>query len=185
MKEIIWHGRGGQGAVMASRILTTAVVKDGKRAVGFPSFGAERRGAPVMAFTRLDDKPIREKTQIYNPDCVIVIDPELMHHVNVFQGVKIDGILVLNTPEQPEGHYDENIAVVGTVDATRIGLEEIGRPITNTAMLGAFARTTDWVSLPSIISSLKEYFQGPSVESNIRCVQRGYEETKITRVRGD
>lgn len=181
MKEIIWHGRGGQGAVVAARVLATAFVQEGKPAMAFPKFGFERRGAPVMAFTRFDDKPIRRKTQIYYPDCLIVIDPKLMRTVGVFQGLKPEGILVLNTIEPVTQQLHPNLTIIGSVDATKIGLEEMGRPITNTAMLGAFAHTTGWIPLDSIRSSLKEYLSGNTLRQNIRCVQRGYEETKVIR----
>lgn len=184
MKEIRWHGRGGQGAVVAARILATAFDREGKSAVAVPMFGGERRGAPVLAFTRFDDKPIREKTLIYHPDCVVVIDPRLMRSVDVFEGIKPDGILVIDATEQVTERYHQNIIAVGSVDATKIGLEEIGRPITNTCMLGAFARTTGWVQLDPILSGLAEYFSGGMLQNNIRCAQRGYEETKVIRFGG-
>ena len=181
MKEIRWHGRGGQGAVVAARVLATAFVREDKIAMAFPKFGAERRGAPVVAFNGFSDKPIREKTELYHPDCLIVIDPLLMRNVNVFQGIKANGILVMNGTHPMTEQYPENLRVIGLVDATRIGLEEIGRPISNSTMLGAFARTTDWVKLDSILTSLEEYFTGGVLQKNIRCVQRGYEETRVTK----
>lgn len=182
MKEIRWHGRGGQGAVVAARVLAIAMDKEGKSIMAFPKFGAERRGAPVMAFTGFDDKPIREKTQLYHPDCLVVIDSTLIHSVkNIFEGTKAGAILVVNAAEPVTEPYHHNLVTIGTVDATTIGLVEIGRPITNTPMLGAFARTTGWVQLNSILSGLEEYFTGTVLEKNIRCVQRAYEETKIAK----
>ena len=180
MKEIRWHGRGGQGAVVAARVLATAFDKEGKAAMAFPKFGTERRGAPVMAFSGFDDKPIRQKTQLYHPDCLIVIDAQLMNSVNIYDGIKAGTTLIINAAEPVTERYHENLGVVGAVDATWIALQEIGRPITNTSMLGAFARTTEWVKLDSILVSLGEYFNGPALEKNIRCVRRAYEETKIT-----
>lgn len=162
-------------------MLATAFDREGKYVMAFPKFGAERRGAPVTAFSAFDEKPIKQKTQLYNPDCLIVIDPRLMRSVNVFDGLKAGGILVINATEPIAERYHRNLAVVGAVDATSIGLQEIGRPITNSAMLGAFARTTDWVKLDSILSSLGESFTGQALENNIRCAQRAYDETIITR----
>jgi len=181
MKEIRWHGRGGQGAVVAARVLTTSFDREGKSAIAIPKFGAERRGAPVIAYTGFDDKPIRAKTQLYHPDCLIVIDPLLIRTADVFEGIRTNGILVIASTEPVTEQLHQNLGVVGFVDATRIGLEEIGRPITNTCMLGAFARTTDWVQLDSILRGLGEYFTGNILQKNIRCVQRGYEETRVIK----
>lgn len=182
MKEITWHGRGGQGAVLAAKVLATAFMKEGKAAMTFPKYGGERRGAPVTAFNRFDEKPIRRKTQIYYPDCVIVIDPRLKRTVDIFAGIKPNGILVIDSPQQVTERMNPNLAVVGSIDATGIGLEEIGRPITNTCMLGAFARTTGWVSIDSIISGMEEIFSGELLRKNVKCAQRGYEETKVVRL---
>ncbi|MCK4787040.1 MAG: 2-oxoacid:acceptor oxidoreductase family protein [Desulfobacteraceae bacterium] len=180
MKEIKIHGRGGQGAAVAARILTTALVYEGKWASGFPVFGVERRGAPLTAFVRLDDKPIREKTKIYSADSLIVIDPYFFHSSDVFQGIREDCILVVNSPVSLTEQYHKNLRVIGSVDATEIAVQEIGRPITNTCMLGAFARSTAWVQLDSLLSALEEYFQGDILERNIKAVARGFEETRVT-----
>ena len=130
--------------MVASRVLATALVREGKCAIAIPKFGAERRGAPVVAFTSFDDKPIRQKTQLYHPNCLIVIDPLLTRSVNVFEGLQINGILIVDTAKPVIESLHKNLKTIGSIDATRIGLEEIGRPITNSAMLGAFARTTGW-----------------------------------------
>ena len=176
MKEIRLHGRGGQGVAAASRMLTSALVNEKKWASGFPMFGVERRGAPVTAFARFDDRPIREKTQIYTPDCLIIIDSRLIHSPGIFEGIKPDGILVLNTPHPLQENPHKNLKTVGMINATEVGLKEIGLPATNTCMLGAFARTTDWVGLKSLIQSLSEYFEGDMLKKNVRCVERGFEE---------
>jgi len=181
MKEIRWHGRGGQGAVIAARTLASAFVREGKSSMAFPKFGPERRGAPVMSFNRFDDKVIREKTQIYHPDCLIVIDPQLMRYVDIFEGVKPGCILVIDTAAPTIERYHQNLSLIGTVNATRIGLEELDRRITNTSMLGAFAKTTGWVKLESILNSLEEYFAGDMLLRNTRCVERAYEETRVTK----
>jgi 2-oxoacid:acceptor oxidoreductase gamma subunit (pyruvate/2-ketoisovalerate family) len=181
MKEIRIHGRGGQGAVTAVRILAAAFVHEGKWASGFPSFGMERRGAPVMAFARFDDKPIWEKTKVYRPDCIVVIDSRLISSKSLTEGIKPNSILVLNTAEKVKEQMHENIGVIGYVDATRIGLEEVGIAVTNTCMIGAFARTTEWVQLPSLLACLGEFFSGDMLEKNRRCVERGFDETKCVR----
>lgn len=182
MKEIRWHGRGGQGAVIAARVLAAAFDKEGKSAMAFPKYGAERRGAPVIAFSGFDEQPIRQKTELYEPDCLVVLDPTLVHSVkNMFDGVKPSATLIINFPDAVTEQYHPNLSVVGAADATRIGLEEIGQPITNTCMLGVIARTTNWVKLDSILTSLPEYFSGIILERNLRCIQRGWEETRITK----
>lgn len=181
MKEIRLHGRGGQGVVMASEILATAFVAEGKYATAFPAFGTERRGAPVRAFLRLDNNPIREITQIYHPNCLILADPLFKTVSEVYEGLKPPGILVLNTPTVVTSSPNEGVKMVGAVDATRIALKEIKRPSTNTCLIGAFAATTGWVRLDSVLLALKEFFDGRALEGNIRCAQRGFEEVKITK----
>lgn len=178
MKEIRVHGRGGQGGMAGAKILATAFVHEGKWASSFPEFGFERRGAPVRAFVRVDDKPILEKTKVYSPDCLIAIDPLLIELEATFEGLKPGGILVVNSGIVVKQQW--NLSLAGTVNATEIGLEEIGSPITNTCMLGAFARSTGWVTLESIIISLEEYFQGELLRKNVRCVERGFSETTVT-----
>jgi len=181
-KEIRFHGRGGQGTVVAMQILATAVVGEGKYAAAFPTFGFERRGAPVAAFCRMDDKPIRERMQVYRPDCLVVIDPGMIKSPQIFNGVKEGAILVLNAVEPIRRvQYHKHLSMAGVVDATKIGLEEIGTSITNTCMLGAFSRATDWVQLDSLLASLEEFFSGAILEKNIRCVERGFKETTITQ----
>jgi 2-oxoacid:acceptor oxidoreductase gamma subunit (pyruvate/2-ketoisovalerate family) len=180
MKEIRMHGRGGQGAVLSAEILVAALVADGKYASAFPMFGFERRGAPVAAFVRVDDRPIREKTQIYSPDCVVIIDSSQLKSPRVFSGLKPEGIAVFNARQLPEPRPDENIRLIGWVDATRIALEEMGTPITNTCMLGAFAATTQWVNLDSILASLGQYFEGKLLSMNRQSVERGFREVAFT-----
>ena len=165
--------------VLSAEMLVASFVANGKCASGFPMFGFERRGAPVAAFVRVDDKPIREKTQIYSPDCVIVIDPSQLQSPRVYVGLKPDGIAVFNARQLPEPKPDKNIKLVGWVDATRIAMEEMGVAITNTCMLGVFAATTQWVNLDSILMSLGEYFNGKLLEGNRKSVQRGFNEANI------
>ena len=132
MKEIRIHGRGGQGAVLAARMLASAFVAEGKYVASFPMYGFERRGAPVVAFTRIDDQPIREKTQIYNPNCVIVIDPGLLTLPTLFTGLKPESVFILNSGKKLEERPDDNVTVTGVVNATQIAVEEIVRlPVVN------------------------------------------------------
>ena len=181
MKEIRFHGRGGQGAVLAARMLAAAFLVEGKCVASFPMYGFERRGAPVVAFTRLDDKPIREKTQIYNPDCLVVIDPGLMNLPTLFSGLKPEGILILNSSRPLENQPNENLRLTGVVNATQIAVDEIGRDVPNTCLLGAFAATTGWLDLKSILSGLGEYFSGGLLHGNIRSAERGFREVKVIR----
>lgn len=181
MREIRFHGRGGQGAVLAARMLATACVVEGKHVASFPMYGFERRGAPVVAFTRIDDKYIREKTQIYNPDCLVVIDPGLINLPTLFSGLKPEGILILNSPRPLESQLNQNLRLAGVVNATQIAVEEIGWDVPNTCLLGAFAATTGWVDLKSILSSLREYFSGDLLQKNIRSAERGFHEVKVSK----
>src|SRR4030067_2357993 len=139
MIEIRFHGRGGQGAVTSAEILALAAIGEGKYAQAFPSFGPERRGAPVVAFCRINDQPIRIRANIYEPDIVVVLDPTLLKIVNVAAGIKPDGIVVTTSKDSPEV-VKETLGIknrVATVDAVKIAMEVLGLPITNTAMLGA------------------------------------------------
>ncbi len=180
MKEIRIHGRGGQGAVTAARMMASAFVMEGKYVASFPMYGFERRGAPVAAFTRLDDKPIREKTQVYTPDCMVVIDPTLLKINTLFSGLKPGGILIVNSPNF-NSQIDKNLVVAGVIDATKVAVEEIGRDIPNTCLLGAFAATTQWVTLDSILKSLGDYLSGDMLQRNIRSCERGYKEVKVIK----
>jgi pyruvate ferredoxin oxidoreductase gamma subunit len=180
MKEIRIHGRGGQGAVMAARMLASAFVLEGKFVASFPMYGFERRGAPVQAFTRVDEKPIREKTQVYTPDCMLVIDPTLLKLNTLFSGLKPGGILIVNSPNF-NTQADPNLAVAGVVNATKIAVEEIGRDIPNTCLLGAFAAATQWAKLDSILQCLGDYLNGDMLQRNIRSCERGYREVKTLK----
>jgi 2-oxoisovalerate ferredoxin oxidoreductase gamma subunit len=183
-KEIRLHGRAGQGARMAAEILASALVLEGKHASAFPMFGAERRGAPITAFLRFDDRPVRLTTQIYEPDCLVVLDPAQIKPA-AFTGLKQNGVLIVNTSKQLADRIHPNLAVIGFTDATAIALEEIGRPIVNTCMLGVFAKTTGWVSLDSILASLEEHFSGPLLEKNARAVRRGFAAAQVLTFEGE
>ena len=184
MKEIRFHGRGGQGTVLASVILVKAFTKEKKYSSAIPYFGFERRGAPVAAFLRFDDYPLREKTQIYSPDCVVVMDPALKRSSEIFLGLKEGGILILSTRKSTdELDLPSVVGKLGCVDAIRISLEILGSPITNSCMLGAFVATTGWVGLDSLLESIKETWPGEMGEKNLRAAEVGYQQTKVIRLR--
>jgi len=179
--EIRWHGRGGQGAVTSAELLAQAAINEGKYAQAFPAFGAERRGAPVMAFVRIDSRqPIRIRAEVTEPDIVMVLDPGLLRVVNVTSGLKEDGVLVVNTPKGPDGIKLEAGVKwsVATVDATKIARELLGVPIVNTAMIGALLRANEVVKLESLFEPLKERF-GRLAERNINAMKKAYEVTVV------
>ena len=179
MKEIRLHGRGGQGAALAAQMLANAFVAEGKHAASFPVFGFERRGAPVISFCRYDDKPVREKTQVYTPDCLIVIDPALQKLPNLFVGLKPDSYLVVNTSKEIKERPNDNLKATAYLNATAIALDEIGRDVSNTCLMGAFAAVTGWLKLESIIAAFRWYFSGDILEKNVKSVTRGYNEVKV------
>ncbi|MEO0131900.1 MAG: 2-oxoacid:acceptor oxidoreductase family protein [candidate division WOR-3 bacterium] len=184
MKEIRFHGRGGQGAVIASEILATALFADGKYVQTFPEFGVERRGAPVQAFLRFDTKPILLRCKVYTPDDIVVLDPMLVRTVNITQGLKPNGWILLNYPDNLnihktiEAHPELKNYRIATVDATRIAIKyRLGpktAPIVNTAILGAFVRLTNYVTLEQIIEGIKEYVP-VKIEENIEATKEAYE----------
>jgi 2-oxoacid:acceptor oxidoreductase gamma subunit (pyruvate/2-ketoisovalerate family) len=181
MFEVRFHGRGGQGAVVASRVLANAFVREGKFGSAFPMFGFERRGVPVTAYGRYDDRPILEKTQIYEPHCLIVLDPSQSQTPGVYEGLRPGGVLILNISKELERKPHENLALAGLADADGIAMEEIGLAAPNICMLGVLAATTGWVRLESILAGLEDYFKGKILEGNRRCAERGFKETKIIR----
>jgi pyruvate ferredoxin oxidoreductase gamma subunit len=181
MIEIRLHGRGGQGAVTSAELIAIAAINEGKFAQAFPSFGPERRGAPVQAFARVAEERIRTREKIYNPDVILVLDPTLPKIVKVTTGLKEDGIAILNSPlsekEMREllGDYKGKLALV---NATKIAIEELGLPITNTTMLGAFLKATGIIDLQYMEEALKARF-GKLAEKNIKALHRALKETKI------
>ncbi|AHL23543.1 MULTISPECIES: pyruvate/ketoisovalerate ferredoxin oxidoreductase subunit gamma [Thermococcus] len=182
MIEIRFHGRGGQGAVTAANILASAAFKQGKYVQAFPFFGVERRGAPVTAFTRIDDKPIRIKTQIYEPDIVVVLDPSLLDTVDVTAGLKDGGIVIVNTEKSKEEVLEKlkkKPAKLALVDATTIALDILGLPITNTAILGAVAKATGVVELKYVQEAIKETFSGTLGEKNAKAAEEAFNKTVV------
>lgn len=175
MIEVRFHGRGGQGAVTAARLLAEAAFLEGKHCQAFPFFGAERRGAPVLAFTRIDTKPIRTRTQVYEPDHVVVLDPSLLEIVDVAAGAKEGGTITLNSKKPVEFPSLKT----AFLDATSLAMEVLGVPITNTAMLGAFAKATKLVSLDSVVKAVESYFSAKLAEKNVNAVKTAYERTEV------
>ena len=179
--EIRWHGRGGQGAVTSAELVAKAAIDEGKYAQAFPAFGAERRGAPIVAFVRISaDEPIRVRAEVTDPDIVIVLDPSLLRVVDVTSGLKAQGMLVVNSKKQPEQiekelGYNHSLA---TVDATAIARELLGVNIVNTSMIGALLRATGVVGLESLFEPLRQRF-GRLAERNIDAMKRAYEETSV------
>ncbi len=186
--EIRWHGRGGQGAITAAKILAQAAYLEGYRGVtAAPSFGAERRGAPVSASTRIASQPIMVVSQVENPNVVVVLDHTLLKHDEVTSGLTRGGWLIVNSWRHPKeldlvGEFN-----VATVDATRVcsnlGLIVAGLTVVNTAILGAFIRATKAVSMASIEKAIRERFSKSQVDTNLAAVRQTYEMTELVKTR--
>jgi pyruvate ferredoxin oxidoreductase gamma subunit len=172
MKEIRVHGRGGMGNVTAAELLAQAAFADGKYAQAFPSFGAERQGAPVVAFVRVNDRPIRVRQQVYEPDYLIVQDAGLLYTADIMQGLKPGGTVVVNTNQPGEELPIGEGFNIYTVPALQVAYEIIGRPIFNVVMVGAFACATELVRLESVVDAIKARFPG----------ELGEKEAEATRV---
>jgi len=179
MIEIRFHGRGGQGAVIASKILAAAFFKEGKYAQAFPAFGAERRGAPVMAFTRFDKKTITRRSQVYEPDHVVVLDEPILEVVDVTAGLKTGGWILINSPKPSSAFPKLAKYRVATVDANRIahenGLGTATAPVVNTVILGAFAKATGLVGLKAIVAGIQENVPSKT-EANVAAAKAAYEQ---------
>lgn len=180
MIEMRFHGRGGQGAVTSAELIAQAAINTGKFATAFPSFGPERRGAPVVAFARVDDKPILLRSKVYNPDVVIVLDPSLLDIANPAEGLGKDGILIINSSESPDKirkqvTFDGKLALT---DASKIAREVIGLPITNTTMVGALVKAANVLSVDSLIEPFNKRF-GKIAAKNIEAMKRAFEETAV------
>ena len=179
--EVRWHGRGGQGSWTASEVLARTAIYEGKYIQSFPEFGPERMGAPVKAYTRISDEPIRLHCAVYNPQVAAVMDPTLLATVPVTNGLGKTGILIINTPKEPKTIKEELKMTEGnvwTVSATDIAMRILGRAITNTAMLGVVTRATGIVKMESIEKSVKERFPEPLAEKNIGVIKEAYKEAK-------
>lgn len=184
MFQIRIHGRGGQGVVTATEMLSVAAFEEGRHAQAFPSFGSERTGAPVVAFCRIDDKEIRLREPIMEPDALIIQDPTLLHQIDVFAGLKPDGYVLLNT-----SHSFEAIGLgevvkrfksdhLCTLPATELGLKHVGRPIPNVPLIAGFAALSGIIKLESVIKAINEKFSGKVAEGNIAAATAAYQLVK-------
>jgi pyruvate ferredoxin oxidoreductase gamma subunit len=186
--EIRWHGRGGQGAVTAAKIIAQAAYLKGYQGVtAAPSFGAERRGVPVSALTRISTESIAVVSQVENPSAVVVLDQSLLKYEEVISGLSSDGWLIVNSwlhPKELQIKGDFNIAAADATKVCReLGLMVGGLPMVNTAMLGAFACATQIVDMPSIEKVIMERFSNSAVDINLAAIKRTYEITKLARKR--
>ena len=182
--EIRWHGRGGQGVVTASKLLAETALDEGKYFQGMPDYGAERMGAPIKAYTRISLKPIKPYCMITEPDIVVVLDPTLIGSVDVTEGLKKDGIVLVNSPLSPNeirsrlGYKGE----LWTVDATSIAMKFMGRNLPNTPILGALVRATRVVNKESLIRELKAKFGATMkeevVKANVAALEKAYEKVR-------
>ncbi len=180
MGEIRMHGRGGQGTVMAAEMLANAFVLEGKYASVFPSFGIERSGSMVEAYARFSDSEIREKTRVYDPEYLIVLEPSLLSKNVIYKGFLANGtIITCGRDVNQIVEAGAKPARVGLVDGIKIALEETGTNITNVIMLGAFAKATGLVSLESIRNAVEHTFSGKLLQKNLIALQRGYDETEV------
>lgn len=182
MYEVRFHGRGGQGAVTATEILAGGAFSEGKSVQAFPMFGVERRGAPVAAFIRMDEVPVIIRTQIYEPDAVVVLDPTLLDVVDVTLGLKDGGIILINTQKKPgDFPFAQKGFKVFTVDATQIaidhGLGNKTAPIVNTSILGAYSKACGNVALESVCKSIGEKIK-VKTDSNVQAAKVAFEKTK-------
>lgn len=175
MFQVRIHGRGGQGVVTAAELLSLAAFDEGRHAQAFPTFGSERMGAPVTAFCRIDDRPIRSREPIAEPDALIVQDPTLLHQVAVFSGLAPDGLVLINTERDvAQLGIDELAQRVVTVPATQLAREHLGRPLPNAVLLGAFAALTGAVSLDALAKAIGEKFSGRLAEGNVRGAEAAF-----------
>ena len=177
MKEVRWHGRGGQGSFTIARLLgSAAVIHEGKHALAFPSFGPERRGAPVLGFTRISDEKIRDRSEVQACDYVVVLDETLIDETTN-RGLRPGGKMIINT-RQADKYRDMFGDVVVPIDATTLALEHIGRPITNTAMMGALIAVSDIVGLESALKAVDSEMKASIAEKNKIVVNEAYKTVK-------
>jgi pyruvate ferredoxin oxidoreductase gamma subunit len=180
MFQVRIHGRGGQGVVTAAEMLSVAAFDEGRHAQAFPSFGSERTGAPVVAFCRIDDREIRLREPIVDPDALIVQDATLLHQVDVFAGLRPDGYILINSAQtfdalglgELTGRFRRERLL--TVPATELALRHIGRPIPNTVLLGGFCAMSGIVSLESLAIAVRERFDGELADANIAAAREAH-----------
>jgi pyruvate ferredoxin oxidoreductase gamma subunit len=184
MFQVRIHGRGGQGVVTAAEMLSIAAFLEGKHAQAFPSFGSERTGAPVVAFCRVDEREIRLREPVLDPDALIIQDPTLLHQVDVFGGLARDGYILINTSRSFEalgvGEFARSLRAerLCTVPATELALKHVGRPLPNAALLGGFAAVAGLISLDAVAAAIREKFAGAVGEGNVAAAAAAYEHVR-------
>jgi len=185
MVEIRWHGRGGQGAKTAAFLLAESLIQQGKYAQGFPDYGPERMGAPIRGYNRISDQPVKLHCDVRSPGIVIVLDPTLIGSDDITAGLKPKGTILVNsnrTPEELREQLNLKEGRVYAVDATAIALDEIGRPIPNSPMIGALLKVTGLAEIDKMVSIVAKKFQGKMseqvIEGNIRAMKRAFEEVR-------
>ena len=181
MFETRIHGRGGQGIVTSAELLSVSAFREGHNAQAFPSFGSERTGAPVVSFCRIDGHAIRTREPISEPDGIIIVDPTLLHHVDVFAGLKPDGYVLINSSRSFAELHLQDLAAgfraerLCSVPATELAREYLGKPLPNAAMLGAFAVLTGIVRLDSVEEAIRQRFPGAIGEGNVSAARAAAE----------
>jgi pyruvate ferredoxin oxidoreductase gamma subunit len=182
--QVRMHGRGGQGVVSGAEMLSVAAFHEGRHAQAFPSFGSERMGAPVMAFCRIDDKPIRLREPVMAPDVLVVQDSTLLHQVDLFNGLVADGYVLLNSRRSFEALGLGDLARrmraerLVALPATDIALDHVGRAVPNVPLLGAFAALTGIVHLASVVAAIRGKFEGRLAETNVAAAHAAFEHTR-------
>jgi pyruvate ferredoxin oxidoreductase gamma subunit len=180
MFQVRIHGRGGQGVVTAAEMLSVAAFLEGRHAQAFPSFGSERTGAPVVAFCRMDDREIRLREPVLEPDALVIQDPTLLHQVDVFGGLARDGYVLINTNRTFDalgvGEFARSLRAerLCTVPATELALKHFGRPLPNAALLGGFAALSGRISLDSVAAAIREKFDGKVAEGNVAAAREAF-----------
>ena len=181
MFQVRIHGRGGQGVVTGAEMLSVAAFLGGKHAQAVPSFGSERTGAPVVAFCRIDDKAIRLREPVMQPDALLIQDPTLLHQLDVFQGLGADGYILINTNRSFEdlglgefvkGFRPERLC---TVPATELALKYVGRPVPNVPLLGGFAAVSGVITLEAVVAAIRDRFSGKVCDGNVAAASAAYE----------
>ena len=184
MFQVRIHGRGGQGVVTAAEMLSIAAFLEGRHAQAFPSFGSERTGAPVVAFCRIDDREIRLREPVLEPDALIIQDPTLLHQVDVFGGLARAGYVLINTSRTFDalgvGDFARTLRAdrLCTVPATELALKHVGRPLPNAALLGGFAAVSGRVSLEAVAAAIRDKFKGEVAEGNVAAANAAYEHVR-------
>ena len=179
--QIRIHGRGGQGVVTAAELLSVAAFREGRHAQAFPSFGSERMGAPVVAFCRIDDREIRLREPVLEPNALIIQDPTLLHQVDLFNGVPKRAYILINSTRSFDelglGGFARGLQQyhLCTVPASELAMKHVGRPVPNAALLGGFAAATNRISLASVVAAIRETFSGRIAEGNVSAASEAFE----------